>query len=82
MVATMARRKDSGRKEEGEERRARKSAPIQIEKELARWAAVISSHDGITQSELVSDHLRPFLRAHYERVQQEIQAELKKRPSE
>lgn len=57
--------------------RMRKSAPIQVERDLARMAAVIASHDGITQSDLISPHLRPFLLTHYRRVQQAIRDELK-----
>ncbi len=76
MVITMAepKRKFS---EVKEDRSGRKSGPIQVEKDLARMAAVIAAHDNITQSELVSDHLRPFLITHYRRVQQAIREELK-----
>lgn len=59
-----------------DERSGRKTAPIQVEKELARWAAVVASYDQITQAELVSDHLRPFLKAHFERVQAAMRREL------
>ena len=63
---------------QGDDRAGRRTAPIQVEKELARMAAVIASHDGITQAELVSPVLRQFLRTHYERVQKEIQENIKK----
>lgn len=55
-----------------DDRSGRKTAPIQVDKELARMVAVIASHDGITQAELLRDHLRPFVKMHFERVQQQI----------
>lgn len=58
---------------ERDSRPGRKSAPIQIEKDLARMAAVIAAHDGVTLSELLSPQLRQFIRTNYERVQKEIQ---------
>ncbi len=75
MVATMAKKPEVSA--EVGAGRTRKSAPIQVERDLARMAAVIASHDGITQSDLISPHLRPFLLTHYRRVQQAIHAELK-----
>ena len=66
-----------GKQTEGAgEERQRRTAAVQIEKDLARMIAVIASHDGITQSDLVSAHLRPFILTHYERVQQAIQKEI------
>lgn len=56
----------------------RKTAPIQVEKQLARWAAVIAAHDGTTQSDLVSPVLKPFLKLHYERVQKEIEENVRR----
>jgi hypothetical protein len=60
----------------------RKTAPVQIEKELARMAAVIASHDGITQAELLSPVIRGFLRGQYERVQKEIQERIRQMNNE
>lgn len=54
-------------------RPGRKSAPVQIEKDLARMAALIAAHDEITLSDLLSPVLRQFIRTNYERVQKEIQ---------
>jgi hypothetical protein len=49
--------------EKGEDRSNRKTAPIQVEKELARIAATVASHRGITQADLLSPVIRPFLLA-------------------
>lgn len=70
------------KKHPAEDRGGRKTAPIQVEKELARMAAVIASHDGITQSDLISPQIRQFLKTHYERVQKEIQERIRKMNSE
>lgn len=51
----------------------RKTAPVQIDRELARMAAVIAAHDDTTLSDLLKPVLAPFIRMHYERVQREIQ---------
>ncbi len=79
---SVAMAKEKKPKAEGDDRTNRRTAPIQVEKELARMAAVIASHDGITQSDLLSPFLRQFLRTHYERVQAEIQARLKQMTDE
>lgn len=76
MSTTMVRKKPATGANEGKESRGRRTAPIQVEKELARMVAVIASHRGIGQSDVVSAHLRPFLLAQYELVRQEIQREL------
>ena len=62
--------------EKVEDRTGRKTAPVQVAKDLARMAAVVASHDGITQADLISPLLRPFLTAEYKRVQEQIQQEL------
>jgi hypothetical protein len=58
------------------DKRNRKSAPVQVDIDLARMIGVISTHDGITQAELISDHLRPFVLTNYARVQRQIGEEL------
>jgi hypothetical protein len=58
------------------DRSGRNTAPVQVEKDLARMAAVVASHDGITQAALVSPILRPFLLAQYARVQEAIRREI------
>lgn len=58
-------------------RGGRKTAPIQVDKDLAKMVAVVASHDGTTQAELISSHLRPFVVMHYERVMKAIAQELK-----
>lgn len=57
----------------------RKTAAIQIEKDLARMAAVIASHRRMSQADLVSPVLRQFLTAQYAVVSAEIQKEVKER---
>lgn len=52
----------------------RKTAPVQIERELARMAAVICAHDDVTITEFLAPVLAPFIRMHYQRVQKEIEA--------
>lgn len=59
-----------------DDRSGRKSAPVQIEKELARMAAVIAAHDEVTMSDLLTPVLRQFILTNYERVRREIQARL------
>ena len=64
------------KQEKKQESRERNTAPVQVEKDLARMAAVVAQFDGITQSLLVSPILRPFLEVEYDRVQKAIQREL------
>lgn len=75
-TAIMPRRKKENPGGEPGEKGGRTTAPIQIEMELARMAAVIASHDGITVSKLMSPVVRQFLLTNYERVQREIQARI------
>ena len=67
------------KKSEGVEQK-RTTAAIQVEKDLARKAAVIASHRRISQSKLVSPVLREFIEAQYALVSAEIQKELKQKP--
>lgn len=60
-----------------DDRAGRRTAAIQIEKDLARMAAVIASHRGITQSDLCSPVLRDYLTLQYRLVKEEIDRELK-----
>lgn len=85
MSTTLMARERNARKNRGaapeqpvDDRSNRKTAPIQVDKDLARMAAVIASHRGITQAKLVSPHLRPYLIGLYQEVQEEIAAELEK----
>lgn len=72
MSATAMAKKPTPSGKDVDRKAGRKTAPVQIDKELARMVAVIASHDGITQADLLNDHLRPFVKAHFERVQQQI----------
>lgn len=76
-VAKQKPRGDGGegpREDKDDSRPGRKSAPVQIEKELARMAAVIAAHDGITMSDLLTPVVRQFIITNYERVLREGQA--------
>ncbi len=64
------------------QRAGRKSAPIQIEKELARMAAVIAAHDDVTISDLLTPVVRQFIMTNYERVKREIQARIDRMKAE
>lgn len=55
-----------------EDRSNRKSAPIQVDKDLAKMAAVISTYRGITQAELCSPMIRKALTAEYRLFQEEV----------
>jgi len=68
--------------ESGEDRSNRKSAPVQVEKDLARKVAVIATHRGISQSALLSPVIRRFVEAQYEIVSGEIQKEVEQRRAE
>lgn len=74
MVA-VAEKKPQAKKDS---REGRKSAPVQIEKELAKMAAVIAAHDGVTLSDLLSPVLKQFLMTNYERVQREAADRIKR----
>ncbi len=74
MVAIMAERPKAKVKED---RSNRKGAPVQIDKELARMAAFVALHDGMTISELLSPQLEKFIRLNYARVVQSMNAGLK-----
>jgi CHASE3 domain sensor protein len=76
MLAVAKKPKDE---KEKDDRRGRRTAPVQVDKDLARMCAVIASHDGVNQADVLRDVLRPFLEANYKRVQQAIEAELKAR---
>lgn len=60
-----------------EDRSGRKTAPVQIDKDLAHMAAVIASYRGITQSQVCSPALRPHLTAQYRLIQEEMAQELR-----
>lgn len=57
----------------------RKTAAIQVDKDLARMAAVIASYDGISQGELCSPILRPTLEAEFARVQEMMRQDVERR---
>ena len=59
----------------------RTTTAIQIDQDLARKIAVIASHRGIRQSEVISPVLRDIVEAQYALVSSEIQQELKSRKS-
>lgn len=55
-----------------EDRSGRKTAPIQVPKDLARMVATIAAHDQISQAEVIQPLIEQAVRTQYERVQREI----------
>lgn len=78
-AVAMAEKRKEVAKLDDKNREGRNTAPIQVEKDLARMAAVIASHDGITQAKLVSPIIRQFLEVEYDRVQKQIREELNRK---
>ncbi len=78
MYAVVEKSKDK-EKSKGTAKEGRRTAAVQIELDLARMAAVVASHRGITQSAVVSPVLRDYLTAQYRLVKEEIDRELKDR---
>lgn len=76
MMSIAVGKKKSGSAEGEPKPRVRRTAPIQVSTDLARMAAVVASHDRITQAELLEPLLRPFLLAQYARVRESIDREL------
>lgn len=60
-----------------EDRSNRKSAPIQIDKDIARMAAMVATYRGVTLAELCSPALRPFITTQYRLVQLEMTKEIR-----
>jgi hypothetical protein len=54
----------------------RTTAPVQVDKELARMAAVIAAHRGVTVGEVVGPVLKPYLLTQYRLTQEQIRKEL------
>ena len=75
-AGTMAKEKDKA-KAEPEDRSGRKTAPVQIDKELARMLGTIAAHEGTTQAALLTPLIRQWIITNYERVRQEMGAKLK-----
>jgi hypothetical protein len=55
----------------------RKTTSVRIERDLARMAATVASHDGRAVADILSPQLRPWVVAQYQRVRDEMAAELK-----
>lgn len=53
-------------------KKARGTAAIQVDKQLAQWVRVIASHDGKSQAAVVRDVLKPFLMTQMKRVRGQI----------
>jgi predicted transcriptional regulator len=73
----MAKRAEKG--SEKEDRTNRTSAPIQVDKDLARKLGVICQHKGKSQSVVISPVIRRWIETQYEAVSLEIQEEVKQR---
>lgn len=63
---------------EPDKKRVRLTAPVQVAGELAYMIGVVCAHDGVTQAELLSGYLKPFVEEHFRRVQAEIAAKVKR----
>ena len=74
-VTLMARKKPQAGATD--DRSGRKTAPIQVEKELARMAAVIAAHRGVTMAEVISPLIRQWLVTNYDMVQKEMAVRVK-----
>lgn len=64
------------KKEAKEDRSNRKTAPVQVKKDVARWVAVVATHDGITQADLLDPVLRHWAITNYRRVLREMGKEI------
>lgn len=62
---------------ESRPKRVRDTAPIQVEKDLARKVGVICQHRNIKQWQLISPVIRNFVNAQYAIVSEEINREVK-----
>lgn len=78
MVTAVAKqpKKESATDKKTDDRAGRKTAPVQVMKDLARMAAVVASHRGISQGELLDPVIRPFLLAQYAAVRAAMDQEL------
>jgi len=56
-------------------KRERLTAPVQVTGDLAHMVGVVCAHDGVTQAELLSGFLRPYVEEHYRRRSQSRQTE-------
>ncbi len=73
-LAVMAKEKPPKREDD---RSGRKTAPVQIDKELARMLGTIAAHDGKTQAELLTPLIRQWIITNYDRAQKEMGTKLK-----
>lgn len=72
-VVTMPKPKPESGEPPAKKKPERKTAPVQIDAELARMAAVIAAHDKKNIADIISPLVRQWLLTNYERVQKEIQ---------
>lgn len=77
-AATMSRPKTGPDRPdpEKEDRSGRKSAPVQVKKDLAKMVAIIATHDDVTQADLLDPVLRQWAITNYRRVMREIGKEI------
>jgi hypothetical protein len=78
LMARDRRGEQPGKAEADGERpkRARRTAPVQVEKELARMVAVIASHRGISQSDFLSPFIKQYVITNYRQVRGAMGKEL------
>ncbi len=54
----------------------RRTAPVQVLKDVARMIAVVATHDGVSQADLVDPWIRQRAIMEYKRVSREIGREI------
>ncbi len=77
VVALMAKPMNPRAEQVGEKKRERATAPIQVEKDLAKMIGIICQHEEITQAELISEEIRDFVEGRYALVSAAIEQEVK-----
>ena len=71
MDAVMAKKKDEPAPSGG-----RRTAPVQVMKDIARMIAVVATHDGVSQADLVDPWIRQRAIMEYKRVSREMGREI------
>ncbi len=79
VVALMAKQVEIRAEPVEEKKRDRATAPIQVDKDIAKMVGIICQHKEITQAELISKEIRDFVEAQYAVVSAAIEQEVKLR---
>lgn len=75
-TAVMPNRPKAQGESKPEDRSNRKTAPIQVERQLAEMIVQIAAHDGKTITDTISPLIKQWVLTNYERVLQEGKARL------